>query len=106
MRGITTVLVASWWWALAGCPAVEDTEDTGDESAIYAGFDARAKGDDASAILLVGTVRPAAFDGDRRQFVQKPYHYGPLIRRIEELLLAKAADGSGTGTDPVPARAA
>ncbi len=37
----------------------------------------------AQAILL-GTRRPA----DRalgRRFVRKPYHYGPLIRRIEEV---------------------
>ena len=75
---------------LAGCHHPEvivlDAEEVGEESAICAGFDAREDDDDRPAILLVGTIRPHAFSGDRRQFVEKPYHYGPLIRRIEELL--------------------
>ena len=37
-------------------------------------------------LVILGTLRhhsPALGDG---QFVDKPYHYGPLIRKIEELL--------------------
>jgi DNA-binding response OmpR family regulator len=40
--------------------------------------------DDPARSILLGTRRPA----DRalgRRFVRKPYHYGPLIRRIEEV---------------------
>jgi CheY-like chemotaxis protein len=45
-----------------------------------------------TALVVLGTVRcdcPAPLQGE---FVAKPYHYGPLIRRIEELLM-----GAGWG---------
>jgi CheY-like chemotaxis protein len=39
-------------------------------------------------ILILGRVCPYAGPGRGRQFVSKPYHYGPLIRKIESLLAA------------------
>ncbi len=40
---------------------------------------------DRSPLVLLGTVRrrPPHPEGE---FIAKPYHYGPLLRRIEELL--------------------
>lgn len=39
-------------------------------------------------LVMLGTVRRRAGRGElpAGEFVPKPYHYGPLIRRIEELL--------------------
>lgn len=42
-----------------------------------------------SSLLLLGTARRVAQDFPKGEFVAKPYHYAPLIRKIEELL-AKA----------------
>jgi DNA-binding response OmpR family regulator len=39
-------------------------------------------------MVLIGSVRRSAPDLLPGEFVTKPYHYGPLIRRIEELLNA------------------
>ncbi len=37
-------------------------------------------------MVLLGSVRRSAARLPGGEFVRKPYHYGPLIRRIEELL--------------------
>lgn len=37
-------------------------------------------------VILLGTARRQAARLPGAEFVSKPYHYGPLIRRIEELL--------------------
>ena len=37
-------------------------------------------------VVMLGTIRRGATPAVDREFVAKPYHYGPLIRRIEELL--------------------
>jgi DNA-binding response OmpR family regulator len=37
-------------------------------------------------IILLGTFRRGNSDVPGREFVSKPYHFKPLIRRIEELL--------------------
>ena len=37
-------------------------------------------------VILLGSVRPVSGQAASGQFVPKPYHYGALIRRIEELL--------------------
>jgi len=37
-------------------------------------------------IILLGTLRRNQPQIPGSEFVSKPYHYGPLIRRIEELL--------------------
>lgn len=41
---------------------------------------------DRSDLVMLGSVRRAMGDPPEGEFVAKPYHYGPLIRRIEELL--------------------
>jgi DNA-binding response OmpR family regulator len=50
---------------------------------------------ECAPLVLLGTARrgrsPADGDasGDLGEFVAKPYHYGSLIRRIEELLVVR-----------------
>jgi CheY-like chemotaxis protein len=58
-------------------------------------FAAQSRADRAPLIVL-GSVRRPGPPADA-EFVAKPYHYGPLIRRIEELL------GSGS-RGPRPCR--
>ena len=41
-------------------------------------------------LVLLGTVRQAGGPAFRREFVRKPYDYGPLVRKIEELLVDAA----------------
>lgn len=41
-----------------------------------------------TAVVVLGAVRRNLAAEPHREFVAKPYHYGPLIRRIEELLSA------------------
>jgi CheY-like chemotaxis protein len=39
-------------------------------------------------IVILGTVRSAQKHAASGQIVSKPYHYGPLIRKIDDLLAA------------------
>ena len=39
-------------------------------------------------LVVLGTAKRAAHHPDGCQFLSKPYHYAPLIRKIEELLAA------------------
>jgi len=48
-------------------------------------FDAQAKTENTSIVLL-GTVQARSLAMQSTEVVAKPYHYGPLIRKIEELL--------------------
>jgi CheY-like chemotaxis protein len=41
---------------------------------------------DETPLVLLGNARRAAAELPACQFVSKPYHYAPLIRKIEELL--------------------
>ena len=41
---------------------------------------------DNTLLVMLGTVRCRTDDLPKGEFVAKPYHYGPLIRRIEALL--------------------
>jgi DNA-binding response OmpR family regulator len=41
---------------------------------------------DQTPLVMLGTVRRGMDRLPEGEFVAKPYHYGPLIRRIEELL--------------------
>jgi CheY-like chemotaxis protein len=41
---------------------------------------------DGPVVILLGSVRPARGRFARGEFLSKPYHYGALIRRIEESL--------------------
>jgi DNA-binding response OmpR family regulator len=47
---------------------------------------AAAAARNACPIVVLGTFRRSASPFSAGQFVAKPYHYGALIRRIEELL--------------------
>jgi CheY-like chemotaxis protein len=51
---------------------------------------ARQSRDHETPLVILGSIRRDLPEGE---FVSKPYHYGPLIRRIEELV----------GTNPLPA---
>jgi CheY-like chemotaxis protein len=57
--------------------------DDGDASAARL---AAAAARNACPIVVLGTFRRCASPLPTEQFVAKPYHYGALIRRIEELL--------------------
>ncbi|HEX6961172.1 MAG TPA: hypothetical protein VF175_04850 [Lacipirellula sp.] len=57
-------------------------EGDGDAAARLAAAAAR----NACPIVVLGTFRRSATPFGTEQFVAKPYHYGALIRRIEELL--------------------
>ena len=41
---------------------------------------------DQTSLVLLGSIRRPAIEGE---YVAKPYHYAPLIRKIEEILSAK-----------------
>jgi len=41
---------------------------------------------DHTSLVMLGSVCRSRSGSAREEFVAKPYHYGPLIRRIEELL--------------------
>ncbi len=43
---------------------------------------------DHARLVLLGSLRRGAPPADG-EFVAKPYHYGPLIRKIEELLVVR-----------------
>ncbi len=60
-----------------------DRDDGGDASAALL---AAAAARNACPIVVLGTFRRSASPLPTEQFVAKPYHYGALIRRIEELL--------------------
>lgn len=61
-----------------------DTVNSAGPNAL-AGFDEQAKSENGS-VLLLGRI-PKCKDGvDHKNVVPKPYHYAPLIRKIEELL--------------------
>ena len=48
---------------------------------------------DSAPLVLLGSVRRGK-PREAGEFVAKPYHYGPLIRRIEELLLSSTDRGT------------
>jgi CheY-like chemotaxis protein len=58
---------------------------------LAAPFAVQSRSDNGSLVLL-GSVRRrqplAPEDSVQGEYVAKPYHYGPLIRRIEEILSA------------------
>ena len=41
---------------------------------------------DETPMIVLGSVRRSAPEASVAQFVAKPYHYAPLVRKIEELL--------------------
>lgn len=54
----------------------------------------------ATPIVVLGTSGSDQTDqaeNAEAQFVAKPYHYGPLVRRIEDLLAARSSAQSSVG---------
>jgi CheY-like chemotaxis protein len=49
----------------------------------------QAAGLRATPIVILGTARRRAAAGSPVHYVQKPYHFAPLVRRIEGLLSAR-----------------
>jgi DNA-binding response OmpR family regulator len=47
--------------------------------------------EDASSLVVLGTARRRVGRLCRGEFVPKPYHYAPLIRKIEQLLASRQA---------------
>lgn len=47
-----------------------------------------AAGRNDTPIVILGTLRTAAGELPAGQFIAKPYHYGALIRKIDDLLAA------------------
>lgn len=65
-----------------------EVERAEDES-VSAGYEAESRQNQA-ALILLGNVRRTTADAPREGFVSKPYHYAPLIRKIESLLESAA----------------
>jgi len=57
----------------------------GDEDAAWDEFD-QAAGPHAGRLVILGNVRRSAAAGDAARFFSKPYHFAPLIHKIEELM--------------------
>jgi CheY-like chemotaxis protein len=69
---------------------VLDLEIEGDSSDDVAGRFVRQSQSGQTSLVLLGSVRrPQPIP--RGEYVAKPYHYAPLIRRIEEILSAGSA---------------
>lgn len=76
-----------------------------DDSAISSGFSDHARTQKAS-LVVIGAAKRAAKAFPDAEFVPEPYHFGPLIRRIEELLRARSAGVPGFDAAPACQRAA
>jgi DNA-binding response OmpR family regulator len=61
-----------------------EVEDSSPES-ISAPFAEHSRSD-STRLVLLGTVRRRRKPPDDGEFVAKPYHFGPLVRKIEQLL--------------------
>ncbi len=65
----------------------DQNQDDSDPSDVSAPFAEHFRVD-RTPLVMLGSVRRAAAEIPDGEFVAKPYHYGPLIRKIEELLAA------------------
>lgn len=63
--------------------------------AVCSGFDRHAS-EQNSILLCLGSVASGRGGANRADVVAKPYHYGPLIRRIESLLQQIGAGEQGS----------
>jgi DNA-binding response OmpR family regulator len=66
--------------------------DTSATEEVTAGFTQQSEADH-SPLVMLGNARRVRRNFPSGQFVDKPYHYGPLIRKIE-LLLDGAAESA------------
>lgn len=69
---------------------LELVDGAGEDQGLSAGFADQSRSDRAPLVLL-GTARRSGPPLSEGEFVSKPYHYAPLIRKIEELLLRPVA---------------
>lgn len=65
---------------------VLDTEYESSDLGAFCGKNGKDSEYSASPIILLGKVRRNPSPVPQGEFFAKPYHYGPLIRRIEEIL--------------------
>ena len=65
---------------------VLDTEYESSELRVFCGEDSKDGENIKPSIILLGKVRRNPTHVLRGEFFAKPYHYGPLVRRIEEIL--------------------
>jgi len=56
-----------------------------DPEAVCASFAAQSR-QNATPLVVLGSVRRASVAAELGEFVRKPYDWGPLVRKIEELL--------------------
>ena len=75
------------------------------DPAISSGFADHANEQKAS-LVVIGSARRAAEAFPSAEFIPAPYHYGPLIRKIEELLRSRSTVSSDAWVDSPPRRAA
>lgn len=66
-------------------------EDVGSPEELCAPF-TRSTEAAVPRLVVLGSLRTGSLSPDTGEIVAKPYHYAPLIRKIEELL-----DGAGIG---------
>jgi DNA-binding response OmpR family regulator len=65
---------------------VLDTEYEASELGLFCGEDGKDEKNIKPSIIFLGKVRRNPMPVPRGEFFAKPYHYGPLVRRIEEIL--------------------
>jgi len=61
--------------------------DENNPERVHDSFAEQSRADNGSLVML-GTIRRRGVKRTEGEFIAKPYHYGPLIRKIEELLQA------------------
>jgi DNA-binding response OmpR family regulator len=65
---------------------VLDTEYDASELGVFCGEDREDSENNKPSMILLGKFRRNPPHAPEGEFFAKPYHYGPLIRRIEEIL--------------------
>jgi DNA-binding response OmpR family regulator len=65
---------------------VLDTEYESADLQDFSREDGENKEDESPSVILLGKIRKNSSPLPHGEFFAKPYHYGPLIRRIEEIL--------------------
>ena len=63
-----------------------------DPEAIYGPYPTQP-GRNETPLVMLGTMRRGGQTASSGEFVRKPYDYGPLVRKIEELLVDAADRG-------------
>jgi DNA-binding NtrC family response regulator len=74
-------------------PAViilDSDSEAAEDVQVRAQFDAASR-EHQTAVVVLGRTRRVERPAPHEQFVAKPYHYAPLIRTIEQLLITARA---------------